>query len=115
VTRTPQEIFTAHGDALNAGDRDKILEDYADDAVLLTADGALEGRDAISSFFAGALSALPGVRFTFGTTVYSGDALLLRWTASSPQGRIDDGVDTFVFADGKIRLQTAVFSVTPAG
>ena len=52
--------------------------------------------------------------FTFGTATFAGDALLLRWTAASPQGRIDDGVDSFVFADGMIRLQTASFTVAPA-
>jgi hypothetical protein len=80
----------------------------------MTADGAFEGRDAIGAFFSGALGALPEAKFSFGTAVFAGDALLLRWSASSPKGRIDDGVDTFVFADGKIRLQTASFSVSPA-
>jgi len=91
-----------------------MLEDYADGAVLLTADTALEGRDAIGSFYSAALSAFPAAEFAFSSTTFAGDALLITWSASSPMGRIDDGVDTFVFADGKIRLQTASFSVSPA-
>jgi ketosteroid isomerase-like protein len=114
VTRTPQDVFTAHGDALNAGDVARILEDYADDAVFLTADGAFEGRAAIGNFLSAALGALPEAEFMAGSATFAGDALLLIWSASSPKGRIDDAVDTFVFADGKIRLQTTSFSVVPA-
>ena len=33
------------------------------------------------------------------------------WTAESPAGRIDDGVDTFVCEDGLIKLQSASFTV----
>jgi ketosteroid isomerase-like protein len=114
VTRTPQDCFSNHGEALNAGDLPRLLEDYTEDAVLMTHDGVFEGRDAIGDFFSAALSALPDVKFTFGSATFAGDALLLRWSASSPQGRIDDAVDTFVFSDGMIRLQTASFSVVPA-
>ena len=114
MTRTPQDCFSSHSDALNAGDLPRILEDYTEDAVLITQDGVFEGREAIGGFMSAALSALPGVTFTFGTATFTSDALLLRWTASSSQGRIDDGVDTFVFADGMIRLQTVSFSVAAA-
>jgi hypothetical protein len=49
-----------------------------------------------------------------GAAVFEGDALLLLWSATSPKGKITDAVDTFVFADGRIRLQTTVFHVEPA-
>jgi len=38
---------------------------------------------------------------------------LFQWTLISPAGRVNDGVDTFVFADGVIRLQTSAFTVQP--
>ncbi|MGY1620178.1 nuclear transport factor 2 family protein [Geodermatophilus sp. SYSU D00691] len=114
MTSTPQEVFTHHWDTLVAGDVPAVMEDYTDDAVLITADNVFEGKDAISGFFSGALAALPDAKWAQNSTAYAGDALLLHWNATSPQGRIDDGVDTFVFVDGKIRLQTVSFTLTPA-
>jgi hypothetical protein len=42
MARTPQDIFAAHASALAAGDIGRILEDYSDDAVLLTPTGLFE-------------------------------------------------------------------------
>jgi ketosteroid isomerase-like protein len=114
MARTPQEVFAAHASALADGDVPRILEDFTDDAVLVTADRAFEGPSAIGQWYTGALDALPEVEFTMVSTAFAGDALLLNWTASSPKGRVDDGVDTFVFTDGKIRLQTVSFHLQPA-
>jgi ketosteroid isomerase-like protein len=114
VARTPQEAFAAHASALAAGDIDRVLEDYREDAVLLTADRPFHGRDAIREFLTAALGALPEAEFTMGATVFEGDALLLLWSATSPRGTITDAVDTFVFVDGRIALQTTVFHLEPA-
>ncbi len=77
MARTPQEIFEHHATALIAGDIDGIVADYADDA-------------------------------TFGVPVqvFEDDILFLQWSAVSEKSRIPDGVDTFVFRDGLIRVQT---------
>jgi len=114
MTRTPQDVYAAHASALAAGDITRIVADFSDAAVVVTADGTFQGRNAIRDFYAAALGALPEAEFTVGSTVFAGDALLVLWTASSPAGRIRDGVDTFVFADGSIRLQTTSFHVEPA-
>jgi hypothetical protein len=111
MARTPQEVFAAHSAALASGDISRILEDYHDDAVVMTLDGAVEGRAAIQGFLAAALGALPHAEFTFESTVYWRDALLVTWHATSPKGRITDAVDTFVFSEGKIRLQTIVMTM----
>ena len=46
MTRTPEEVFSHHAQALGAGDLDEIVADYADDAVLHLARGrqARQGR-----------------------------------------------------------------------
>jgi hypothetical protein len=110
---TPEEIFEHHAAALNAADLDAIMADYAEDAVVISPQGVVRGRPAIRDLLAGALSALPAAAFQMVTPVYSEDALLLRWTADSKTNAIPDGVDTFVFADGKIRLHTMTFTVVP--
>jgi hypothetical protein len=37
----------------------------------------------------------------------------VRWTGRASAGRVDDGVDTFVFAEGKIALQSTWFTIVP--
>ena len=113
MTRSPQEVFAAHAAALATGDIAKIVEDYSAEAVLLTPHGPIQGRDGIGQFFAGALAGLPQAEFTTSLSIFAGDALLLQWSATSARNRIIDAVDTFVFAEGLIRLQTTVFRLEP--
>jgi uncharacterized protein (TIGR02246 family) len=76
VSRTPQEIFQHHVEALGAEDLDGIVSDYADDALFITPDGVRRGK--------------AGVREGF-----------------------EKLIDTFVFADGQIRVQTVRYTATP--
>src|SRR6476646_10663645 len=103
VTRTPQEIVADHVAAVSHGDMAAIVNNYADDAVIVTSHGVLEGPAGVESFFRQTLEALPEVELSATSAVFGGNALLLHWTASSPQGRVDDGVDTFLFANGLIQ------------
>lgn len=113
MTRSPQEILSDHLAAVEHGDVATIVEDYREDAVVLTSQGALEGRSAIEMFYTQALAMLPQPKFAIDSAIYAGDALLVQWTLISPAGLVNDGVDTFVFADGAIRLQTMAFTVQP--
>ncbi len=113
MTRTPEEILTAHVLAVTEGDMPRVLKDYSDDAVLLTPQGALLGHEGVESFYAQALAMLPGLQLSATSVVSGGNALLVNWTASSSTGSISDGVDTFVFADDSIKVQTSCFTVQP--
>jgi ketosteroid isomerase-like protein len=44
MTRTPEEVFAHHVEALGAGDLDEIVADYTDDAVFITSRGVLRGK-----------------------------------------------------------------------
>ena len=39
--------------------------------------------------------------------------LFLEWAADSASARVEDGIDTFIFRDGLIRLQTVRYTVQP--
>ena len=110
MTRSPEDAYRAHLLAVNTGDLEAILKNYADDVVVLTAQGPLEGRTGVEAFFEQAFSLLPQVRVSVKQVVSSGAALLVWWGAESPAGRVDDGVDTFVFEGGLIKLQSISFS-----
>jgi hypothetical protein len=112
MASTTQEIFSRHVAALSTGDLDALVADYAEDALVVTPTAEYRGRPALRELFAGMLEALPEVALHAQVTAFADDALLLHWTADSTLNRVPDGVDTFVFADGAIRLQTISCTLT---
>jgi hypothetical protein len=49
------------------------------------------------------------------TQIYEDDILFLEWAADGRTNRVDDGIDTFVFRDGLIRVQTVPYTLIPKG
>jgi hypothetical protein len=112
MARTPQEVFQHHGEALMAEDLDGIVSDYSDDALFITPDGVRHGKDGVREGFVKLLSDLPGARWELPTQIFEDDILLLEWKAESDKSKADDGIDTFVFRDGLIRVQTVRYTLT---
>lgn len=115
MTRTPKEVFAHHGQALGAGDLDEIVADYADDSVVITSAGVARGKDDIRQVFVKLLDDLPNAAWDMKTRIFDGDVLFLEWAAESAANRVDDGVDTFVFRDGKIWAQTVRYTPRAKG
>lgn len=113
MTRTPQEVFAHHGQALAVADLDEIVADYADDSVVITSAGVARGRDEIRQVFVKLLDDLPGATWDLRNLIFDGDVLFLEWAADSAVNRADDGVDTFVFRDGMIQAQTVSYTPRP--
>ena len=111
MTRSPQQVFQHHAEALGAGDLDGIVEDYTDDAVFITPDGVRRGKDGVREGFIQLLADVPNADWTIPTQIYDGDALFIEWSATSAATKVEDGVDTFIFRDGMIRLQTVRYTV----
>ncbi len=112
--RTPDETFGHHAQTLMAEDLDGILADYTDSSIVVSPSGVLRGTSAIRAFFADLLKALPQARWDVKTT-YVEDILFLEWTADSAKGSVSDGVDTFIFRDGMIHIQTVRATIVPKG
>jgi ketosteroid isomerase-like protein len=111
MARTPEEVFAHHAGALVAGDLDEIVADYADDAVFITPAGVLRGKDGIRAGFTQLLADVPNAAWEVPTQIYEGDVLFIEWTADAEKTRVQDGIDTFIFRDGQIRLQTVRYSL----
>ncbi|HLH59877.1 MAG TPA: nuclear transport factor 2 family protein [Streptosporangiaceae bacterium] len=111
MTRTPQEVFRHHAQALGAGDLEAILADYTDDAVFITPGGVLRGQDGVRKGFTQLLADVPDAAWDIRTEIYEGDVLFLEWAADAAATRVEDGIDTFVFRDGMIRVQTVRYSL----
>jgi len=111
MTRTPQEVFEHHGETLMAEDLDGIVSDYADDALFITPDGVKRGKDGVREGFVKLLGDVPQAKWELPTQIFEGDILFLEWKAESENVKVEDGIDTFVFRDGMIRVQTVRYSV----
>ena len=109
--RSPEDVVKAHLDALNAVDLEAIMRDYADDAVLASADGAQVGKDAIRAMFAG-IGPL-GLNFQVDKLVAAGEIVYIDWHAQGTSLKVENATDTFVVRDGLIVGQTAKAAFTP--
>ena len=45
------------------------------------------------------------------TQIFEGDVLFIEWSAQAEKTRVEDGIDTFVFRDGLIRVQTVRYTL----
>lgn len=111
MTRTPEEIFQHHVQALGAGDLDEIVADYADEAVFITPSGVRRGKGGVREAFTQLLADVPNAAWEIKTEIYENDVLFLEWAATAATTKVEDGIDTFVFSDGLIRLQTVRYTL----
>ena len=109
--RTPQQIFQHHAEALGAEDIARVVADYSDDAIFMTPAGVLRGKAGIQHAFTKLLSDIPQAKWDLKTQLFENDTLLIEWTADSAKTKVDDGIDTFVFKDGFIRVQTVRYTL----
>lgn len=115
MARTPQEVFAHHVEALGGGDLEGIIADYAGDAVLITPAGVLRGHDGIRAAFTQLLADIPNADWTLKTQIFEADVLFLEWAADAGATFVDDGIDTFVFSDGLIQVQTVRYMLQHRG
>jgi ketosteroid isomerase-like protein len=122
MARTPQEVFGHHVQALGAGDLEEIVADYAEDAVVISPAGVLRGQGGVRTAFTQLLSDVPNADWTQKTQIFEGDVLFLEWAADAgatfaDDGATfaDDGIDTFVFSDGLIKVQTLRYTLQHRG
>jgi ketosteroid isomerase-like protein len=113
ATRTPEEIFAHHGQALGAEDLEDIVADYSDDAVLIVHKQVYRGKEGARLVFTQLLGDVPQAEWQLAT-VFADDVLYLEWKATGGGRKVEDGIDTFIFRDGMIRVQTVVYTVGPA-
>src|SRR5580698_3102856 len=95
MARTPQEVFGHHVEALGAG--------------------ALHGKDGIRAAFTQLLADVPNADWTLKTQIFEGDVLFLEWAADAGATFANDGIDTFVFRDGLIQVQTVRYTLQHRG
>ena len=108
--RNPEQVFAHHGQSLGAENLEEIISYYSDDAILIVQGKVFRGHDGAREVFTQLLSDVPQASWDLDT-VFAGDVLYLEWKARGGGRHVDDGIDTFVFQDGRIRIQTVRYTV----
>ena len=117
MARTPQEAFETHLEALGSGDLDRIAADYSDDCIQISNRQVRRGKAGVKDAFAQIFSDLAAAGEVKGlevpVRVFEGDVLYIEWWADLGDMRCD-GVDTFIFQDGLITVQTVKYYIGKA-
>jgi ketosteroid isomerase-like protein len=118
MDRTPQEAFESHVAALGTGDLDKIAADYSDDCIQISQREIRRGKAGVKEGFAALFADLAAAGEVKGlevpVRVYEDNLLYIEWWADLGDMRAD-GVDTFIFEDGLITMQTIWYTIGKAG
>jgi ketosteroid isomerase-like protein len=73
ATRSSQEVFGHHAQALGAEDPEEIVADYRDDANFITPAGVQRGKEGIRQAFTKPLSEVLQATWDIKTTIYEDD------------------------------------------
>ena len=89
-------------------DWDKVIEDYADDAVFILPSGPIEGKPAILAFFRSLDAQKPVPVFTVAKVPGTAHAGMTDWVMNPGKPGSLKGRDVFVIRGGKISVQTTI-------
>lgn len=112
MSRTPDEVLNHHMAALSSGDIDAIMEDYADNAVLIMQNGVVSGTQELTKHFSTPskiLTADTKLEILYKKCI--GNIAFLVWKAQNDNFNVPIASDTFVIENGKILSQTFVILV----
>jgi uncharacterized protein (TIGR02246 family) len=112
-TPAPADISQQLIAALNQHDPAQVTDLYHPDAVLITAQQALQGETAIQSWYATVFNQLlPNGQFKLTSKSGRGAVRHMTWTAFSALGSVHDGSDTIGLLDDKISYHYSEFSLS---
>ena len=102
---TPPRVNTLperYVDALNKKDLETIVNMYIKNSVLIRADTAMQGREAIHSWIASQLESYKDGKFNLIDQSESGSVFSFRWEGNRSDGSPVEGRDTLGVKEGKI-------------
>ena len=111
-----REVLDAHLKCRESGDLEEDLaRNYAEDVAVITPMGAFHGHDGVresAELLYQAVKHTDG--YEYSSIVTDDRVALLEWRCKGEEMTIEDGVDSFLIEDGKIRVQTIRYTVTVA-
>jgi hypothetical protein len=110
--RSAQEIFEDHlRQGIEGTAEEDFARNYAKDVVLLTGRGTYYGKEGLKYLAELLQEELPKAKFDYTTKLVEEGVAFLEWSGESTDARVEDGADTFVIQDGRIRVQTIHYTV----
>lgn len=112
--RPTREVLESHLRHRKDGDLEGDLDrNYANDVLLLSAEGVNHGHDGVRRLAGVLRSYVPDGSYTYHQVLAEGEVGMLSWTGRGEHAVIHDGADSFVIRDGLIRAQTIHYSTRP--
>lgn len=103
-----EAVLQRNGAAFASGDVEAILANYAADAVLVRPGRTYRGHDAIGAMFREVFANMAGLSSAITSVTVAEGLAVMTWTATGSDGRVLQGVDTFVIANDRIVAQSYV-------
>jgi hypothetical protein len=102
------DILQHHMGSIGAGNVDQIMNDYTEESVILTADGAIRGRAKIRELFENLTTEMlpPGSDFELIQQLIDGEVAYVVWKGESERYKFHLGTDTLFVKHDKIMTQT---------
>lgn len=112
--RSTAEVFEDHLQLALTGDLETDLErNFTDDTVFLTSFGIYRGHEGARELAKLLAGQVPGREYGYQMRLTAGEMAFLEWTATSEKARVDDGADSYLIRDGRIRAMTIHYRVLP--
>jgi len=112
--KSTNDVLDHHLKAIEQGDVDAVLSDYAPDAVLFREDGVPKGADAIRPVFEKFVAEFQKPDTTVRTKqrFVEGDYAYMVWTAETADNVYELATDTFFVKQGQIVAQSFTAKIT---
>ena len=113
--RTTREVLDDHLQLAEEGDwKTDVARNFCNDIVLLTGYGLFRGMDGLREKIRLLGEQRPGGRWTYKTVMTDGEMGFLEWSGEADNGaRVEDGADSYLIRDGRIRVMTIHYTVLP--
>jgi hypothetical protein len=112
-TQPSNDVLDKFFDMLNTVTYDKVLDLYTDDAVHVSSEKTIQGKENIRTFYGQLLANnLTGGLFRITNQTNNGQTRHFTWTCNSNRGHVYDGSDTIGIKDGKIAYHYTHYTIS---
>jgi hypothetical protein len=113
MTRSFEEVFEDH---LELSKKEEWEEDmkrnFSEEIVILFENKIYHGHEGIKILATRLIKEIPKAKYHYNMILLDKELGMLEWTAHSEEYEVLDGVDSYLFRDGKIVGQTIHYTVT---
>ena len=113
--RSPREVLEDHLELARSWDFETDLRrNFDDQIVLMTSYGIYRGIEGLRAKVQLLNDQMPGGRWKYHKVMVEGKLGFLEWSGVAENGaRVEDGADSYLIEDGRIRAMTIHYTVLP--